>query len=456
MIILFAETALLPTGWARNVRLVIEANGAIERVETNADAARAEGLAGPVLPGMPNLHSHAFQRAMAGLTEHGGRGGDDFWSWRETMYRFLAMLEPEDVRAIAAQLYLDMVCAGYTAVGEFHYLHHGRDGTPYGDRTAMSAATIEAAAEVGIGLTLLPVLYQTNGFGGIAPVPEQRRFLNGIDEILAMIAVLIARHHDDPQVRIGLAPHSLRAVPPEALALTVAGLRQLDAAAPIHIHVAEQQREVDQCLAWSGARPVDWLLDHAPVDEHWCAVHATHMSAEETARLAASGAVVGLCPSTEANLGDGSFPLRDYLGADGRWGIGSDSHVSVDPVEELRWLDYGQRLRAERRAVLDGKGGGTALWTAAAEGGRQALGRPIGRIEAGARADLVVLDATAPALHGRSGGALADSLIFAGGSKLVRDVMIGGRWCVRERRHAAEQRITDAYRRAMDRVLSGS
>lgn len=454
MIILFAGTALLPAGWARNVRITIEPDGTIERVEIGASSERAEKLAGPVLPGMPNLHSHAFQRAMAGLTEQGGRGGDDFWSWRETMYRFLAVLEPEDVRAIAAQLYLEMVCAGYTAVGEFHYLHHGRDGTPYADRAAMSSAIIDAAAEVGIGLTLLPVLYQTNGFGGVAPAPEQRRFLNGADEILAMVAVLMARHQGDPQLRIGLAPHSLRAVSPEALVAAVAGLRQLDPQVPIHIHVAEQQREVDQCLAWSGARPVDWLLDHMPIDQHWCAVHATHMSTSECGRLAGSGAVVGVCPSTEANLGDGFFDIAGYLRADGHWGIGSDSHVSIDPIEELRWLDYGQRLRSERRAALAGKGGGTALWTAAAAGGRRALGRPIGRIEAGARADLVVLDAAAPELYGRSGNALADSLVFAGGSKLVRDVMIGGQWRVRERHHAAAAHILGAYRRTLDRILS--
>ena len=452
MIILFAEQALLPSGWARDVRLTIDADGSIERVETDADAARAEWLAGPALPGMPNLHSHAFQRAMAGLTEQGGRGGDDFWSWRETMYRFLAVLGPQDVRAIAAQLYLEMVRSGYTAVGEFHYLHHARDGTPYADRTAMSAAVIDAAAEIGIGLTLLPVLYQANGFGGVAPAPEQRRFLNGADEILAMIAVLMARHRDDPQLRIGLAPHSLRAVAPEALAAAVAGLSQLDPAAPIHLHVAEQQREVDQCLAWSGARPVQWLLDRAPVDRHWCLVHATHVTSQEAAHLAASGAVAGLCPSTEANLGDGLFALGDYLGANGRWGIGSDSHVTLDPSEELRWLDYGQRLRAERRAVLAGMGGGTSLWSAAADGGRQALGRPIGRLEAGSRADLVVLDAAAPLLHGRSGDALADTLVFAGGSALVRDVMIGGRWCVRERHHAAEERVAAAYRNTIDRI----
>ncbi|HUK10565.1 MAG TPA: formimidoylglutamate deiminase [Stellaceae bacterium] len=454
MNVLFTEAALLPSGWARHVRLTIDDAGAIARVEVDASEAGAERLAGPVVPGMPNLHSHAFQRGMAGLTEQGGRGGDDFWGWREVMYRFLAALQPEDVRAIAAQLYLEMVCAGYTAVGEFHYLHNAPDGTPYADRAAMAEAILDAAGEIGIGLTLMPSLYQSSSFGGAAPTPGQRRFISGTDEILASIARLMARHRDDPQVRIGIAPHSLRAVPPQPLAVAIAALRRLDASAPIHIHVAEQQREVDQCLAWSGARPVDWLLDHAPVDEHWCIVHATHMTADERTRLARSGAVAALCPTTEGNLGDGFFDLAEYLSAGGRWGIGTDSHVSIDPAEELRWLDYGQRLRAERRMALGDRGGGTALWSAAAEGGRQALGRPIGRIEAGSRADLVVLDGGAPALYGRGGDMFADSLVFAGGAKLVRDVMIGGRWRVRERHHAAQQRIDAAYRRTLDRILS--
>jgi formimidoylglutamate deiminase len=454
MNVLFAEAALLPSGWARNVRIAIDDGGAIQRVDRDADAAGAERLAGPVIPGMPNLHSHAFQRGMAGLTEQGGRGGDDFWGWREVMYRFLAALQPEDVRAIAAQLYLEMVCAGYTAVGEFHYLHNAPDGAPYADRAAMSEAILDAAGEVGIGLTLMPSLYQSGSFGGAPPTPGQRRFISGTDEILASIVALMARHKEDPQIRIGLAPHSLRAVPPEPLAAAVAALRRLDASAPVHIHVAEQQREVDQCLAWSGTRPVDWLLDHASVDEHWCVVHATHMTADERTRLARSGAVAALCPTTEGNLGDGFFDLAEYLRAGGRWGIGTDSHVSIDPAEELRWLDYGQRLRAERRMAIGERGGGTALWSAAAEGGRQALGRPIGRIEAGSRADLVVLEGDAPALYGRSGDALADSLIFSSGSRLLRDVMIGGRWRVRERHHLSAEPIATAYRRTLDRILS--
>jgi formimidoylglutamate deiminase len=457
MTVLFAESALLPTGWAQNVRFTIDAGGDLAAVEPGAQPGEAERLAGPVLPGMPNLHSHAFQRAMAGLTERASPTGDDFWSWREAMYRFLAVLEPEDVNAIAAQLYLDMLKAGYTGVAEFHYLHHGRDGRPYADPAAMSEAVISAAEETGIAITLLPALFQASGFGGTAPTQGQRRFVNSVESLMALIAETRRRHAGQPEIRVGLAHHSLRAVPPEALAAATAALRALDPEAPVHIHVAEQIREVEQCLAWSGARPVQWLLDHAPVDPAWCLVHATHMDATETRRLAATGAVAGLCPSTEGNLGDGFFPLLPYLEAGGRWGIGSDSHVSLSPIEELRWLEYGQRLRERRRAL--GSAGrlestGLALWQASVAGGAQALGRRAGALAPGHRADLIVIDAAAPSLYRRERDALIDSFIFASETTAVRDVMVGGRWVLRERRHAAEPRIAANFRRALDRIAA--
>jgi formimidoylglutamate deiminase len=457
MTVLFAESALLPTGWAEDVRLTLDAAGDLAAVEPGAAPGDAERLAGPVLPGMPNLHSHAFQRAMAGLTERASPTGDDFWSWREAMYRFLAVLEPEDVRAIAAQLYLDMLKAGYTGVAEFHYLHHGRDGRPYAERAAMSEAVISAAAETGIAITLLPALFQTSGFGGAAPTESQRRFVHTAEGIVGLIEEVRRRHAADTEIRVGLAHHSLRAVPPDALAAANAALRALDPTAPIHIHVAEQIREVEQCLAWSGARPVTWLLDHAPVDQTWCLVHATHMDATETRHLAATGAVAGLCPTTEANLGDGFFPLLACLEAGGRWGVGSDSHVSVSPIEELRWLEYGQRLCERRRALATaGKPGSTglALWQAAVAGGAQALGRRCGALVPGHRADLLVLDPDAPSLYGRKGDSLVDSFIFASETSAVRDVMVGGRWVVRERHHAAEERIAAAFRRTIDRLGS--
>jgi formimidoylglutamate deiminase len=433
MTALFAETALLPEGWARDVRLEWDAAGDLVRVVPNAAAAGAERAGGVVVPGMPNLHSHAFQRAMAGLAET-AEGGDSFWTWRQTMYGFVARLDPEMLRAIAAQLYVEMLKAGYTAVAEFHYVHHDKDGTPYADREVMSEAILDAAGEAGIGLTLLPVLYQAGGFGGTPPADGQKRFVNRVDEFLAMVGELRRRH---PERVIGVAPHSIRAVSPEGLKVAT---EDQDL---VHIHVAEQVREVEECLAWSGRRSVEWLLDQCAVDRRWCLVHATHMTETETHAVAASGAVAGLCPTTEANLGDGFFPLTRYKGA---WGIGSDSHVSVSPVEELRWLEYGQRLLHRRRGVVPG---GTALWQGALAGGAQALGRRIGALKPGCRADLVVLREDLPALWGRRADKFLDAAIFAGNVNPVRDVAVGGRFVVREGRHEREDGVLAAYKRAI-------
>ena len=367
----FAECALLPSGWARNLLFEINSNGAIESATADAEPGDAQRLSGPVIPGMPNLHSHAFQRAMAGLAERAGPSDDSFWTWRQVMYGFVGRLSPDHVEAIAAQLYVEMLKSGYTAVGEFHYLHHGPDGSPYDDACEMSHRVIAAAKAAGIGITHLPVLYAHGGFGDAAASPGQRRFLHGAEDFMALVDDLIARYHHDPEVRIGIAPHSLRAVSPELLSQTVAALDARDGAAPIHIHIAEQQLEVDDCIAWSGARPVQWLLDPAAVSRRWCLIHATHMTGEETLALARSGAVAGLCPTTEANLGDGLFPLFAYLAAGGALGVGSDSHISVSPTEELRWLEYGQRLAGERRNITPvGEGGsiGAGRWrTALAE-----------------------------------------------------------------------------------------
>ncbi|MEE8272634.1 MAG: formimidoylglutamate deiminase [Alphaproteobacteria bacterium] len=451
MTALFAATALLPDGWADGVRIEVADDGSIASVDRGAAASGAERLDGPVLPGMPNLHGHAFQRAMAGLAERAG-GDDDFWSWRDTMYRFLARLGPDEVEAVAAQLYLEMLKAGYTAVGEFHYLHNAPDGAAYDDPTELSVRVIAAARRVGIGITHLPVLYAQGGFGGAPATAGQHRFVTDVERLLAMIGRLRAAHRDDPQVRIGAAPHSLRAVTPELLATLVAGVQADDAMTPVHIHVAEQTREVEDCVAALGARPVEWLLGTAPVDGRWCLVHATHMTDAETRALAASDAVAGLCPTTEANLGDGLFPLGAYLRAGGKLGIGSDSHVSVSPVEELRWLDYGRRLVERTRAVAataDAPSPGARLYGAALDGGAQALGRPIGRIEPTHRADMLVLDPDHPALLGKSGDDVLDALVFAGNTNPVRDVMVGGRWVVLDGRHADEPAVLAAYRRAV-------
>ena len=450
---LFAESALLADGWARDVRIEIGETGDVESVTPGAAPDGAERAGGMVLPGMPNLHSHAFQRAMAGLGERAGAGADanaddSFWTWRQVMYGFLARLTPADVEAIAAQLYVEMLLAGYTAVAEFHYLHHAPDGAPYDDPAEMSGRIAAAAESAGIGVTLLPVLYAAGGFGGQAPNPGQRRFLHDGDGFARLLDTLFARHRDDRQVRVGMAPHSLRAAPPEVLRDALAHLGSLDAEAPVHIHIAEQTKEVEDCVAWSGARPVEWLLANMPVDGRWCLVHATHMTETETERAAASGAVAGLCPTTEANLGDGLFPLARFLAAGGRIGVGSDSHISVSPVEELRWLEYGQRLTRQRRNIVRDAAGpsvGAALYRAALAGGAQAAGRPVGCLAPGCRADLVVLDPDHPQIAGRADDVALDSFVFSGNRNPVRHVMAGGAWLVRDGRHVRQAEIAARY-----------
>jgi formimidoylglutamate deiminase len=429
------------SGWSGETTFGIDAAGRLAKAGPGA----ADPLGAWVLPGMPNLHSHAFQRAMAGLAERRGRADDSFWSWRETMYAFASVIGPEDLKAIAAQLYVEMLKAGYTQVCEFHYLHHRPDGTPYAPPEAMSLALVEAAREAGIALTLLPVLYMTGGFDGRPLSARQRRFGHAAEDYLRLLETLRAHEGDD--LRVGVALHSLRAVPEAALRDVLAG--EPAKRGPIHIHIAEQVGEVQDCLAVRGARPVEWLFDHADVDARWCLVHATHLTGDEVRRLARSGAVAGLCPVTEANLGDGLFPLAGYLDAGGTFGIGSDSHVSISPVEELRWLEYGQRLVTRHRNIAarrEGDSVGETLWRAALRGGAQASGMAVGELREGARADLVVLDDASPLLAARDEGSLLDSFLFAGNTPLVRDVMCGGRWVVRDFEHRDEARIATRYR----------
>ena len=454
---LFAANALLPEGWSRDVLFELDAQGNIASVSPDAQPGTAPRAAGPVIPGMPNVHSHAFQRAMAGLAERTGPQDDSFWTWRDVMYGFVGKLTPDDLEAVAAQLYVEMLKAGYTAVGEFHYLHHAPDGGPYDDLAEMSHRVIAAAARTGIGITQLPVLYGFGGFDGQAAGEDQRRFLNDPDRFARIVEALIAQTRDDAQVRIGIAPHSLRAVTPETLGEALVALDEMDDRAPVHIHIAEQTKEVDDCLAWSGQRPVEWLFDHFQVGRRWCLIHATHVNQSEVAALADSGSVVGLCPTTEANLGDGIFPAADFLQAGGVFGIGSDSHISVSPIEELRWLEYGQRLTRRARNLLgsgEGSSVGARLYRLALAGGAKALGRPVGRLGEGARADLLVLDPLVPTLIGREGDALLDALVFAGNVNPVRDVMVGARWVVREGRHESEEPILEAYRRAVDSLVA--
>jgi formimidoylglutamate deiminase len=448
----YCDYALLPSGWVKNVQFTVDERGHFREVKQCAriDAERRVGRI--VVPGMPNLHSHAFQRAMAGLAEHAGKSSDTFWTWREAMYRFSAHIEPDDLEAIAAQLYVEMLKAGYTGVCEFHYVHHRPGGKPYADPAAMSRAVLAAARDTGIGMTLLPVLYQRGGMDGRALNERQKRFAHDTDDFLRLIDTL--RATQDEQCAVGMALHSLRAVQP-------AGLREVLAApqarsGPIHIHIAEQLAEVEECLNVHRARPVAWLLANAAVDARWCLVHATHLTRTERTDLAASGAVAGLCPTTEANLGDGLFSLRPYVDAEGAWGIGSDSHVSVSPVEELRWLEYGQRLTGLRRNVMawaKAPHTGLNLWRGALAGGAQASGRAVGAMAPGKRADLLVLDHDAPELAGRDINTLLDTAIFSGNRNLVTDVMVGGRWVVRAGRHTHEERIAKRYRATVTRML---
>lgn len=435
------------TQWRSNATFGVDGDGKLAA----AAGEFPEYLDGWVLPGMPNLHSHAFQRAMAGLAERRGPGDDSFWTWRETMYGFAERIDPGSLQAIAAQVYVEMLKAGYTQVCEFHYLHHQPDGTPYAQPEAMSLALIEAAREAGIALTLLPVLYMSGGFDGRALSPRQRRFGNDVDGYLQLLANL--RKHESHDVRVGVALHSLRAIPESAWRNVI----EQDAlkTGPIHIHIAEQIGEVQDCLAKRGARPVEWLFDHAPVDPRWCLVHATHLTDKETTQLARSGAIAGLCPTTEANLGDGLFPLARYLQEGGRLGIGSDSHISISPIEELRWLEYGQRLSTRHRNVAARNAGdsvGETLWREALKGGSQAADLPIGELRAGKRADFIVLDKESPLLAARDERSVLDSFLFAGNTTPVRHVMAGGKWVVRDFQHRDEVRIAARYRLAVTRL----
>lgn len=453
MPVYFAERALLPDGWASNVRLQVDADGVLNDIRANANDAGAERVHGPLLPGMPNLHSHAFQRAMAGLAEVAGNPNDSFWTWRDLMYRLVGQISPDQLGVIARQLYIEMLKAGYTSVAEFHYVHHDSAGQPYADPAELAARISQAARSAGIGLTLLPVLYSHSGFGGQAPNDGQRRFINSTEQYLRLqerLAVILA---DQPAQRLGLCFHSLRAVTPQQVEQVLAAS---DPHCPVHIHIAEQQKEVDDCLAWSGKRPLQWLYDNVEVDARWCLVHATHADAGEVSLMARSGAVAGLCLTTEANLGDGIFPAVDYLAQGGRLGIGSDSHVSLSVVEELRWLEYGQRLRDQRRNRLYGADQpmvGRTLYDAALKGGAQALGQAVGTLAVGQRADWLVLDGDDPYLATATGDGVLNRWLFAGSDRQVRDVMVNGRWVVREGRHDDEGESRRAFTAVLRQLL---
>lgn len=440
------DWVLLDGGWCRNVTVGVE-NGVIATLERDLPPGTATRVKGFALPGLTSLHSHAFQRGMAGLGETRGQGEESFWTWREVMYRFLDRLTPEDVAAIAAMAYLEMVETGFTAVTEFHYLHHDIDGRAYANRAEMAQAIAQAAALAGIGLTLLPTLYRFGNFGGAPAGHGQRRFLNTPDGFERLVEASAGALRGLDGAVTGVALHSLRAVAPE----DVARLAMLRPEAPLHIHAAEQEREVADCLAWSGRRPVQWLLDQAGLDQRWCVIHATHMDSAETEGLARSGAVAGLCPITESNLGDGIFPATAFRQHGGRFGVGTDSNVLISAAEELRVLEYSQRLRDRQRVRLADPGGsvGSALLLSALAGGAQASGRRTGRIAAGCRADWVVLDPAHPAFADGDMACLIDRAIFAMPALPVAEAWIGGRQVIDAGRHPQAQAIRGAFATTM-------
>lgn len=448
MAVIWAGQALTPQGWQAAVRVEV-AEGRI--LSVRAGAAPEGHCVGLLLPAPVNLHSHAFQRAMAGMTERRGPDPrDTFWTWRQLMFRFLDHLTPDDVQAIAAFVQMEMLEAGYAAVAEFHYLHHQPGGVPYADPAEMAGRIVAAATVTGIGLTLLPVLYRRGGCDGRALGPGQIRFGSTRDQFGTLWQAAAAGLGALPDARVGVAPHSLRAVSPEDLAFAAA----LAPEAPIHLHLAEQVAEVEEISAAYGARPVEWLLTNAAVDPRWCLIHCTQMIPDETRALAASGAVAGLCPITEANLGDGIFDAVRFQAAGGRYGIGSDSNIRVALAEELRGLEYSQRLRDRGRAVLatPDRSSGRQLYEAAVQGGAQAAGRRSGQIASGCWADLLALDMGSVDLEGRSGDAVLDAWIFAGDDRMVTEVWSAGRHMVTGGRHLARDAITRRYRAVLARL----
>ncbi|WP_421507397.1 formimidoylglutamate deiminase [Erwinia rhapontici] len=444
----FAPRALLADGWQRNVLIDVDAQGMITATAANSTPEGAQRLNGIVLPAMANLHSHAFQRAMAGLAEVAGDPQDSFWTWRDLMYRMVQRLSPQQVGAIATHLYVDMLKGGYTQVAEFHYLHHQPDGQPYSD-DAMLRQLMHAADRSGIAQTLLPVLYSYAGFGSQPAQPGQKRFIQDTNTYLAQQQRLHQLIAGRPLYNQGLCFHSLRAVNEQQMREV---LESSPAHLPVHIHIAEQEKEVNDSLAWSGERPVSWLLDRFDVNARWCLIHATHLDEQEVRRLAASQAVAGLCPTTEANLGDGIFPATDYVAQGGRWGIGSDSHVSLDVVEELRWLEYAQRLRDRRRnriVTAQQPSVGDVLYQQALAGGAQACGVKIGSLQPGYRADWLVLAGDA-LLDSTPDASLLNRWLFAGHRSQIQDVFVAGQQRIRDGQHAQQAAINADLREALE------
>jgi formimidoylglutamate deiminase len=470
MAIYSLQSAYLPQGWARDVLVTVSAQGVITAIDASASAhanplaAAAERVAGVAIPGMPNAHSHAFQRAMAGDAEFRSAVRDSFWSWRQTMYALANRIDPDDLQAVATQLFIEMLKCGYTSVAEFHYLHRQCSGARYAGANLLWEAIGGAADKAGIGLTFLPTLYQCSDFGGAPLKPEQTRFALETDAFLRAVEDRCGadraaeRRGGIITRRTGAAFHSLRAVPLDQLRLAARALRDIDSSMPVHIHVAEQSLEVSACRRATGRRPIELLLDQQLLTQHWCVVHATHATAKELQGIAAADATVCVSISTEANLGDGRFDAARFYEANGRLCVGSDSQSTVNPAEELRWLEYQQRLRKQRRVVLATASEphvGTRLWHDAAVGGAQAIGQPVGSIAIGRRADWLVLDVSHPSMAGAAVDGALDRLLFAGATHAIRDVMVAGRWVVRDYRHAAEDQSRADFASAMKNLTAG-
>jgi formimidoylglutamate deiminase len=445
---IFAEQALLPGGWARDVLISFDQQGMITTVQPDASPVGSRLKA--VAPTLSNLHSHAFQRAMAGLAEVAGPRNDSFWTWRDVMYRCVAQMTPDDIQTVATKLHIELLKGGFGHLVEFHYQHHDGDGRSYANPAETSLRHFAAASQSGIGMTLLPVFYAHAGFGGQPAVPGQRPFLHDVDGFLSLMQQV--RAAVPPWQLAGYAIHSLRAATPDQIRAIIAA-QPPDT--PVHIHVSEQMREVEDCLAWSGRRPVDWLLDEIGLNRHWCLIHATHMTGDETRRLAQSGAVAGLCPMTEANLGDGIFPATDFARHGGSYGIGTDSHVSVSVAEELRMLEYSQRLRDRSRNALaggEGRSTGRSLFEAVFRGGHQAAGLMAAGLRPGAPASWIVLDGGNPFIAAAEGDTLLGRWIFTLGDAAVRDVWVRGRRVIENRRHALDDEIDARFAAVLKKI----
>lgn len=447
--------ALLPQGWADDVAISVNPEGSIAAVTVNEPKPREATMAGFAVPGMANVHAHAHQRAMAGLTEASSTGADSFWTWRETMYGFALAMQPAELEAVAAQLYMEGLLAGFTSVGEFQYLHHAPDGSRYARPAEMSLRCLSAAATTGIAITLLPTFYRYAGLINRPAAANQQRFVNDAAGYLGIVLDLETEVRKHGNARLGISPHSLRAVAAEELRDVVQEFDRIRPEGPIHIHAAEQRREVEECLTATGKRPIEFLLGNFDVTQRWCVIHATHMTETETRELALSGAIAGLCPTTEANLGDGIFNAREFREKEGRIAIGSDSNITVSVAEELRQLEYSQRLKLQARNVLAGgpnRSTGRTLFDATSAGGARALGQPQGALQPGLRADIVVLDRDHVSLLGRAGDSVLDSWIFSGGNTCVKDVFVAGRHLVKHGRHVDGPNITARYRKALEKL----